>query len=112
MARDSASKQSTNTMSMTNGAHSLSFGEIDQVYHLTGQWIDPPPPPPELGKQSDIFLACNRTYPLRSPDDSYTWIELRDPGLIATVRSIFPTASSLYDRKPGVSRAHACSSKA
>lgn len=86
---------------MMNG--NLTFSEVDEI-NVHGTWkAAPPEAPPTQGKETDLFLACNRSYPSRGSDDDYTWIELRDSGLIATVRSVFPNASSLYDKKPGVS---------
>lgn len=47
-------------------------------------------------------MAYNRSYPLRTEHDSFTWLEFRDPVLLDKLREHFPSLSSLYERKPGM----------
>lgn len=101
------------------------YTEDHQVPGPGGRWVPAPPPeapsPAAAAANSDggsappprpLFHACHRSYPNRSANDAYVWIELEappasdksaEPTLLGVLRRVFPTLGSLYDPKPGVS---------
>ncbi|KAI5477302.1 AAA family ATPase [Pseudohyphozyma bogoriensis] len=82
------------------------FTEVDQVYTNTGQWAEAPVATTKSQTPSaqpdKLFVAYRRSYPLRSEDDSFIWLELRHKRLQELVKALFPTAGSLYTSTPGV----------
>ncbi|KAM0789602.1 hypothetical protein ACM66B_000409 [Microbotryomycetes sp. NB124-2] len=85
--------------------------EVDQAYTNTGQWT--PPRSANTDSHGNAngndtlrpplhFVAFNRTYPLRSEHEDFTWIEPQHPTLLKLARLLYPTMSTLYDRVPGI----------
>ncbi|KAK4054336.1 hypothetical protein OIO90_003569 [Microbotryomycetes sp. JL221] len=94
------------------------YMELPQVYTATGQWTSPPPTSAtENPNGVDIsshgrdkgtlappmqFVAYNRSYPLRSEHEDFTWIQLQSEVVLKLARALYPSMSTLYDRQPGI----------
>ncbi|KAK4054118.1 hypothetical protein OIV83_001143 [Microbotryomycetes sp. JL201] len=87
------------------------YVEVEQAYTNTGQWSPARAATDSYGASGDgtgslrtplQFVAYNRTYPLRSEHEDFTWIEPLHPALLRLARSLYPTMSTLYDRVPGI----------
>ncbi|GAA5854256.1 hypothetical protein JCM9279_005099 [Rhodotorula babjevae] len=85
----------------------LPYSVVDQVAGPGGRWLAPPPPAPSPVPSStsdapSLFTAYRRSYPQRSPHDSFVWIEVHSPALLHALKAVFPSLAGLYQSSPGI----------
>jgi len=88
------------------------YNEVHQVAAPGGRWLAPPPQAPspadatptsQPADTTPAFTAFHRSYPGRSPHDSFVWLQVHSAPLLRSLKALFPALASLYPDAPGSS---------